>query len=161
MNLRLAQVNEDNFFDVINLKSDEVQEKYIQIYERWVGSNAFFLAMCQTHGFIARAIYDGDVLIGFTSHGFSKGLNQYELNSMMLGHQFQGKGYGAPVLQAIIDDMVQAYQCDSIYLSVIEDNERAIRVYEKLGFRPTGEVVLGHHPEPVYCLTLTQAAAGQ
>ena len=44
MNLKLIDVTEENFFEIINLKSDKLQEKHIQIYERWVGSNAFFLA---------------------------------------------------------------------------------------------------------------------
>lgn len=154
MNIRLVDVTEDNFYDVINLKSDENQEKYIQIYERWVGSNTYFLALCQTYGFTPKAIYDGDTLIGFASHGYQKETNRYELISMMLGHKYQGKGYGTPVLNAIIEDMVNTYQCEEIYLSVIYNNERAIRTYEKAGFIPTGEVEEGHHPEPIYCLKL-------
>ncbi|RFB13516.1 N-acetyltransferase [Bacillus sp. HNG] len=152
MKIKLVDVTGDNFFDVIKLKSDENQEKYFQIYERWVGSNAYFLAVCQTFGFTPKAIYDDKTLIGFTSHGFQKETERYELISIMLGHQFQGKGYGTPVLQAIIEDMVNTYQCNEIYLSVIYNNERAIRIYEKAGFTPTGEVEQGHHPEPIYCL---------
>ncbi|MGN7298926.1 GNAT family N-acetyltransferase [Ferdinandcohnia sp. SAFN-114] len=154
MNIKLVDVTEGNFYDVINLKSDENQEKYIQIYERWVGSNTYFLALCQTFGFTRKAIYDGDTLIGFASHGYQKETNRYELISMMLGHRYQGKGYGTPVLNAIIEDMVSAYQCEEIYLSVIYNNERAIRTYEKAGFIPTGEVEEGHHPEPIYCLKI-------
>ncbi|MEH7385295.1 GNAT family protein [Bacillus sp. JJ1521] len=154
MKIKLVDVTEDNFFEVIKLKSDENQEKYFQIYERWVGSNAYFLAVCQTFGFTPKAIYDGETLIGFTSHGYHKETNRYEMISMMLGHQFQGKGYGAPVLNAIIEDMVDTYQCNEIYLSVIYNNERAIRTYEKAGFKPTGEVEQGHHPEPIYCLKI-------
>lgn len=69
MNLQLRNVTEKNFFDVINLKSDKNQEKAIQIYERWVGSNTFFLALCQTYGFTPKAIYDAEQLIGFATFG--------------------------------------------------------------------------------------------
>ncbi|MEH7236693.1 GNAT family N-acetyltransferase [Bacillus sp. JJ1562] len=154
MKIRLVDVTEDNFYDVIKLKSDENQEKYFQIFERWVGSNAYFLAVSQTFGFTPKAIYDGETLIGFTSHGYQKETERYELISMMLGHKYQGKGYGIPVLNVIIEDMVNTYQCNEIYLSVIYNNERAIRAYEKVGFKPTGEVEEGHHPEPIYCLKL-------
>lgn len=154
MNLRLVEVTEQNFWDVINLKSDANQQRDIQIFERWVGSNTFFLATAQVYGFIPKAIYDGETLIGFASHGFQKENNRYELISIMVGHQFQGKGYGLPVLNAVIEDMIQTYQCKEIYLSVIHDNVRAIRIYEKAGFEPTGEIEQGHHPEPIYKLTL-------
>ncbi|WP_325048721.1 GNAT family N-acetyltransferase [Peribacillus glennii] len=119
------------------MKLDEQQEKHFQIYERWMGSNAFFLAACQTFGFILKAIYDGDGLIGFTSYGFRKETNRYQLISIMIGHRFQGKGYGVPSLKAVIDEMVQKCGYRGIYLSVIHDNERAIRIYEKLGFKST------------------------
>ncbi|MEH7225269.1 GNAT family N-acetyltransferase [Bacillus sp. JJ1566] len=154
MKIRLVDVTVENFYDVIKLKSDENQEKYFQIYERWVGSNAYFLAVCQTFGFTPKAIYDDETLIGFTSHGYHKETNRHELISMMLGHHFQGKGYGIPVLNTIIEDMLETYQCNEIYLSVIYNNERAIRTYEKAGFKATGEVEEGHHPEPIYCLKL-------
>ncbi|WP_282171791.1 GNAT family protein [Cytobacillus firmus] len=36
----------------------------------------------------------------------------------------------------------------------IKENEPAIRVYEKVGFEPTGEVFQAFHPEPVYRLTV-------
>ncbi|NHM32245.1 GNAT family N-acetyltransferase [Neobacillus terrae] len=120
MDIQLKDVTEKNFFEVIALKSDKDQEKYFQIYERWVGSNAFFLAACQTFGFKPRAVYDGTQLIGFASHGFRNETGRHELISMMLGHAFQGKGYGVPVLKAIIEEMKEAYQPEEIYLAGIQ-----------------------------------------
>jgi diamine N-acetyltransferase len=155
MNLKLVDVTDKNFWDVVKLKSDEAQEKYIQIFERWVGSNTFFLAACQVYGFTPKAIYDDHELIGFTSHGYNIEHERYELISIMLGHQYQGKGYGVPILKLVLDEMVNTYQCKEIYLSVIHDNERAKQIYEKVGFKPTGKVEQGHHPEPVYCLQLS------
>lgn len=154
MQIRLTDVTVENFWDIINLKSDEDQEKRIQIFERWVGSNTFFLAACHVYGYKARAIYDEDTLIGFASHGLNPETDRYEMISLMIGHSLQGKGYGLPVFKSVIDEMVSLYSCKEIYLSVIHDNERAIKTYEKLGFKPTGEVEQGHHPEPVYCLQL-------
>jgi diamine N-acetyltransferase len=43
MSLRLADVTKDNFWEVLNLKSSKDQEEKIQIFERWVGSNVFFM----------------------------------------------------------------------------------------------------------------------
>ncbi|MGD6843960.1 GNAT family N-acetyltransferase [Bacillus infantis] len=157
MEIRLTEVTEQNFYDVINLKSDEVQETRNQIYERWVGSNAFFLGACQVFGYTPRAIYDGSTLIGFASYGFRKETEWHELISMMIGHQYQGQGYSGTVLKAVIDEMAESLDCSEIYITVIHDNDRAIRMYEKAGFIPTGEVEEGHHPEPVYCLKLNSS----
>ncbi|MBT2688240.1 GNAT family N-acetyltransferase [Bacillus sp. ISL-47] len=152
MNLQLKPVTEKNFFDIINLKSEEEQEKKFQIFERMVGSNAFFIALASVNGWTCKAIYDGDMVIGFATHGLDKEQNRYELVSLMLGHQFQGKGYGTPSINLVIKEMKEMYVCDEIYLSVIKENEPAIRVYEKAGFEPTGEIFQAFHPEPVYRL---------
>ncbi len=156
MNIRLVEVTEENFMDVVKLKSDKIQEERIQIFERWVGSNAFFLGLSQVYGFIPKAIYDEDTLIGFTSYGYRIDLKRYDLVSIMLGHASQGKGYGKIVIQMVIDEMIEQFDCEEIYLSVIEDNINAIKVYEQLGFKPTGEVEQGNHPEPVYCLKIRE-----
>ncbi|WP_442597778.1 GNAT family N-acetyltransferase [Neobacillus sp. D3-1R] len=155
MNLQLRHVTEDNFFDIINLKSELKQEKEYKLFESMVGSNAFFIAFASVKGWINRAIYDGDTLIGFATHGFDKEHNRYEMVSMMLGHKFQGKGYGKPALRAILDDMIHEYDCKEIYLSVIPENESAIRVYTALGFEPTGEIVKAFVDEHIYCLKVS------
>ncbi|URM31993.1 MULTISPECIES: GNAT family protein [Bacillaceae] len=59
-------------------------------------------------------------------------------------------GYG--FIKLVIEEMKEKYGCQEIYLSVIKENEPAIRVYEKVGFEPTGEVIQAFHPEPVYKL---------
>lgn len=155
MELQLRDVTEENFFDIINLKSEPEQEKKFQIFETMVGSNAFFMAFASVKGWMNRAIYDGDTLIGFATHGLDDKNDRYEMVSMMLGHKFQGKGYGKPSLKAVIEDMVKEYDCKEIYLTVIPFNENAIRVYKALGFEPTGEIEKAFHDEHVYCLKIS------
>lgn len=156
MEITLRNVSEDNFFDIINLKSELEQEKKFQLFETMVGSNAFFIAYASVKGWVNRALYEGDTLIGFATHGLDDQNDRYEMVSMMLGHQFQGKGYGKPALKAVIDDMVKEYNCKEIYLTVIPFNENAIRVYTALGFEPTGEIEKAFHDEHVYRLKVSQ-----
>ncbi|MFD2445144.1 GNAT family N-acetyltransferase [Bacillus sp. CGMCC 1.16607] len=155
MDIQLRNVTEENFFNIINLKSELEQEKKFQLFETMVGSNAFFIAFATVKGWINKGIYDGDTLIGFSTHGYDDKNNRYELVSMMLGHKFQGKGYGKPALKAVIDDMIKEYNCNEIYLTVIPFNENAIRVYKQLGFEPTGEIEKAFHDEDVYCLKIS------
>lgn len=156
MNLRLIEVTEDNFFPVIHLKSQIEQEKKFQLFEKWVGSNAFFIAFASIKGWISRAIYDGETLIGYTTYGLDKSSNRYEMVSFMLGHQYQGKGYGKKALSLVIDEMIERFNCKEIYLTVIPENENAIRVYKALGFEPTGEIEKAFHDEHVYCLKVCE-----
>ncbi|MCZ8542338.1 GNAT family N-acetyltransferase [Psychrobacillus psychrodurans] len=118
----LAEGNEKNYWEVINLKSDLYQEKRIQIFERWVGSNTFFLAGCQALGLNPRAIYFRETLIVFATHGLNKETEKYELICIVLGHSFQGKGCGVTILKAVINEMAEMYTCKEIYLSVIYVN---------------------------------------
>ncbi|MFE8699634.1 GNAT family N-acetyltransferase [Cytobacillus sp. FJAT-54145] len=150
--LQLKQVNEQNFFDVINLKSDEDQVKKFQIFERWVGSNAFFIALSSVKGWTCKAIYDGETLIGFATYGYDHEEQRYEMVSIMLGYQFQGKGYGKKALSLVLNAMVKEFNCEDIYLTVIPENAQAIHIYKSLGFEATGEIFKAFHDEHVYCL---------
>jgi diamine N-acetyltransferase len=156
MNLFLADVTPNNFEQIINLKSNVEQEQKIQIYERWVGSNAFFLAVCQVYKFTPKAIYDSETLIGFTCHGYNPETERYQLISIMLGHQYQGKGYGIASINLVVDDMKKQYNCREIYLTVIHNNYNAIKAYERMGFIATGEIEKAFHDEHVYKLILEE-----
>ncbi|KAF0816566.1 MULTISPECIES: hypothetical protein [unclassified Cytobacillus] len=79
--------------------NEEEQEKKFQIFVRFVGSNAFFIALASVNGWTSKAIFDKEILIGFTTHGLDRDHDRYELVSLMLGHQFQGKGYGIPAIK--------------------------------------------------------------
>ena len=156
MNIYLADVTPDNFDQIINLKSSVDQEQKIQIYERWVGSNTFFLAVCQVYRFTPKAIYDNETLIGFTCYGYNSATERFQLISIMLGHQYQGKGYGIASLKLVVEEMKKQFNCKEIYLIVIHDNHTAIKVYERIGFIPTGEIEKAFHDEHVYKLILEE-----
>ncbi|WP_226280760.1 GNAT family N-acetyltransferase [Cytobacillus oceanisediminis] len=57
-----------------------------------------------------------------------------------------------PAIKLVIKEMKDLYACNEIYISVIKENEPGIRVYEKVGFEPTGELFQAFHPEPIYKL---------
>ena len=51
------------------------------------------------------------------------------LSRLMIDTAFQDRGYGQKFVRLLIDK----YGCDNLWVTA--DNERAIHVYEKLGFR--------------------------
>ena len=50
-----------------------------------------------------------------------------------------GKGFGREATQLLIDFAFEKIKINEINLSVYKDNEPAVKLYKKLGFRTTGE----------------------
>ena len=65
------------------------------------------------------------------------GQNPIELVRIYLLHAWTGKGYGNQLMQACLE-MARERGCDTVWLGVWEENERAIRFYEKCGFKQVG-----------------------
>lgn len=55
-----------------------------------------------------------------------------------------GKGYGTEATALIIRYAFEHRKLSSLWLHVIKENTRAIRTYEKNGFKPSGECEYGH-----------------
>ena len=51
----------------------------------------------------------------------------------------RGDGIGSAFMQAVLDDIFSRKKSKAIWLDVYEQNDRAIHVYEKLGFVKIGE----------------------
>ena len=80
--------------------------------------------------------YDGDMLIGFTNI-------LEEENEVFIGigvnPNICGKGYGQRILKAVAGITDRLYPSKREYLEVREWNKRAVRCYEKAGFKIEGE----------------------
>ncbi len=49
-----------------------------------------------------------------------------------------GKGYGKKALLLILKEVFEEYKAHRLYLDVIEYNQRAINIYQSLGFKKEG-----------------------
>ena len=116
----------------------------------FVASNANSIADAYVHRELRPlAVYAGDVLVGFAMYGEDPDDGRWWVVRMMIDERFQGRGYGRGAMVALIALMREEHQCESIRLGVDPANHGAIRLYESLGFRDTGEV---HYDEMVMCL---------
>ena len=80
-------------------------------------------------------------LVGFTMFAFDEEYedpdSRYWLWRFMIDRNEQGKGYG----QAALSEIIRYFRengADMILLSTKPENERALHVYHKFGFRETG-----------------------
>jgi len=90
-----------------------------------------------------RAIYAGDFMIGFVMTEFIEPNATYNIPRLMIDIDWQGAGYGGAALDAIIAALKQERPQAPILISLTPDNKAARRLYERHGFRDTGQRLHG------------------
>lgn len=150
MNLYLKDINNDNWEECIFLTTNKDMNHFL--CEEFVASNALSIAQSKIQdGWITKAIYDEDSMIGFTMYGYSYEDNFYELCRIMIDHKYQGKGYGKIALGQVIKEMKKFKDCTKVFLSFDPENQIGKRLYESFNFKDTGKVIDG---ELLYSLNL-------
>ena len=87
----------------------------------------------------AFVIYDDDVPAGMALYYDIEDLDAYDLSQLFIDERYQGRGYGTKASEMILSLMEEDGRFDKVILCYIEGNEAARHLYEKLGFRLTGE----------------------
>jgi diamine N-acetyltransferase len=100
------------------------------------------------------AMYAGDALVGFAMFGRDDATGQWWIMRYMIDTQHQGRGYGTSALPQLIDLIVERHGCNELFLGYDPGNEVAKRLYARMGFIPTGEMLEG---EIVARLDLTRS----
>ncbi len=89
-------------------------------------------------GFSLRTVED-DRLIGFVAIHSIEWNNQAGLMAIGIGEaDYRGRGYGADALRLILRYAFEELNLHRVGLDVISNNERAIRAYERAGFKQEG-----------------------
>lgn len=104
-------------------------------------AHAEFVAANQRGDFAG--FWEGDRLIGAYM------TFEDEIDSIVVHPHFQGRGYGTMILQDCITHILRRYP--QVFLSVMESNSRAQRLYEHMGFRR-----ISWYKELVYEQTLSK-----
>jgi RimJ/RimL family protein N-acetyltransferase len=82
-----------------------------------------------------------DCLIGFAALHSIEWNNQTGVLAIGIGDaRYRGKGYGTDAVRLLLNYAFQELNLYRVGLDVITDNVRAIRSYEKAGFRREGEM---------------------
>lgn len=140
MNIILQEINADNWYECVSLKVAEQQQKF-------VASNAFSLAQSKYEpGCIPLCIYDDETMIGFVMFSIDKkedenSNEQLWICRFMIDEKSQGKGYGTASIAKIIEYIKNNFRYHEVYLSEVPGNERAMALYQKFGFKLTGEII--------------------
>ncbi|HEX6780114.1 MAG TPA: GNAT family N-acetyltransferase [Ktedonobacterales bacterium] len=145
--IALQEITADTWRQCARLKVRSDQENF-------VAPNVSSLAQSKYEpGLLPLAVYDGETMVGFVMYNeqpYEPG--KYFIYRVMVGAEFQSKGYGRAAMRALIERMKALPNCQEIVLSYEPENTVAERLYESLGFRKTGEIFEG---EVVSSLKLT------
>jgi diamine N-acetyltransferase len=137
MNITFRPVTRENFSAVIELTVTPKQVDF-------VSPNLYSLAEASIEpSWTPLAIYAGDDLVGFALFGRDDETGRWWIMRYMIDAQHQGRGYGTAALPMLIDLMVERHSCGEIFLGYDPGNDVAERLYARMGFVPTGEMVGG------------------
>ena len=96
-------------------------------------------------------LFDGETLVGtaaFFREGMAKVAHRGKLIGVYLTPSARGKGNASLVIDAVIEEARKHVL--QLHLAVIQQNEKARRLYERHGFRIYGEDPRGLHADGVF-----------
>lgn len=131
--VRLEEVNPDNWR--VKVKVSEEQKKY-------VANSSVLLARAyayRNHGSKAFVIYNVDEPIGMALYYECEELKCYDFSQLFIDEKYQGRGFGLEATKKILEMIKSDGKYNKVVLCYIEGNEAAQRLYEKVGFKLTGE----------------------
>lgn len=134
--INFRNITEDNFDAIIKMKRPKD--------ENFIASNAVSLAQAWLYrndgDVFPFAIYDDDNVVGFILLEEDLEKSRLELWRIMLSPEYEGKGYGTAAIKLLIQYAKDSRLYKSIYLLCNSNNHIARHIYDKLGFKPTGQI---------------------
>lgn len=133
--ITLRKIDESNFLDAFALKLAPGQEAFVSHPIRSLAQAYVYYHQCTPFG-----IYRGDTMVGYVMVIYDNDLEEYDIWHMMIGEQYQGKGYGRQAMRKCLDYISAAPFGASrkVALTCNERNLAAIWLYQSLGFVETG-----------------------
>ncbi|HJP32532.1 MAG TPA: bifunctional GNAT family N-acetyltransferase/class I SAM-dependent methyltransferase [Candidatus Latescibacteria bacterium] len=133
--ISLRPVTGDNVDSIINL-SDTLRG----IQGRIVAPNATSLAEAYTnHHAWPRGIYAGDTAVGFLMLKENPDIAEYFLWRLMIGGEYQGKGYGRRAVDLLVDYVKTRPGATELLTCCVHGEGGPVGFYRALGFEPNGK----------------------
>ncbi|MFE4894194.1 GNAT family N-acetyltransferase [Peribacillus butanolivorans] len=137
MTITINEVTNENVNAILKLGINTKQKSFIETTEHCLEE-----AMeCKYYKPVG--LYSDNSLVGFAMYGFfpEEGENgRVWLDRFLIDARYQGLGLGSIMLKALIQRLTKEYNCNEIYLSVVEDNQAALHLYKKFNFTFNGEL---------------------
>lgn len=133
----LEQVNASNFINCFHLELAPEQEHFVSHPIRSLAQAYVYRDQCTPF-----AIVHETAIVGYVMVIYDDEEETYNIWHLMVDRRQQGKGYGKAAMNACLDYIRQKPfgESHTVLLTCHKDNFIALRLYEQLGFVPTGNV---------------------
>ena len=131
--IRLETVTPENWRLGLRVREDQ---------RRFVADSAGILARAYAYRDSrsqAFVIYQDDVPIGMAMYYDLDDEKEYNFSQFFIDQRYQGKGYGYEAASLVLQRMKADGKYDKAVLCYVDGDDAAKKLYEKLGFRLTGE----------------------
>ncbi len=88
----------------------------------------------------ALVIYADNTPVGMALYYDLDELHAYNLSQLFIDARYQGRGYSTEAVRLLLQRLKTDGKFEKVVLCYVDGDEAAQRLYEALGFRPTGEV---------------------
>lgn len=131
--IRIKEIDASNINEVRRISVKEHQRSFIETVDECLKEAAIYEQWCPV------AIYNYDEIVGFAMYGaFGKNPDTW-IDRIIIDEKHQGKGFGKCGMKELIKIVTEKYNVNTVYLSFVENNDVAHKLYENLGFKFTGE----------------------
>lgn len=135
--IRLVEVNETNWIDIIRLSVTDEQQKYLDRPTGIIARGYIYRgANARVFGIVSDEQMVGVALV--------KDMDEepacYDLQQFMIDKRFQNQGFGTEALKQIIAMLKEEAKYKCVEVCVNKEDASALRVYEKVGFVDTGYI---------------------
>lgn len=131
--VHLEPINAENWREELSVS--EGQRRYVSDPMRLL-ARAYAYRENRSRAFL---ILDDETPVGMTLFYDCPALDAYDFSQLFIDQRYQGRGLGEAAARLVLDRMRRERTYEKAVLCYIEGNEPARRLYEKLGFSPTGE----------------------
>jgi diamine N-acetyltransferase len=140
-NVYFRDIDDTNEFTVRNITLKSGQENFIETVDECLKEASIYPEWHPV------AIYKDENIIGFAMYGSFGPNKDTWIDRIMIDEKYQGNGFGRIAMKKLIDIVSKEYGVNVIYLSIIEENKVAYRLYTSMGFEfmnerdPNGELL--------------------
>lgn len=131
--IRLENVTPDNWR--LGLAVSEAQKRFVSNSDR-ILARAWAYRDARSRAFVA---YADETPVGMALFYDGERIGAYVFSELFIDARYQRRGYGIETARQLLGMMEADGRFDRAVLCYIDGNEPARRLYETLGFRPTGE----------------------